>query len=255
MIFYFTGTGNSLYGAQKISEATGERVISISESLQKEEFYFELQEDEMLGFVVPVYAWDLPEAVSHFLKELELKGKYFPYVFGVFTCGAMPGCTKETFSEILTRKNLAPQSVFSVPMPDNYIVSFPLQSPAKQEKMLDQADVYLKEIIESIQRKEKKEKLWGRKIPNVISAFISFLFNARGRKTRDFYAEDTCIHCGLCEKICPSLAIELVEGRPVWKKEECAKCLGCLHRCPVQAIQCGKNTKKKGRYINPRIRF
>lgn len=43
-------------------------------------------------------------------------------------------------------------------------------------------------------------------------------------------------------------AIEMQDKRPVWVKEKCTMCLGCLHRCPKFAIQYGKNTKQHGQY-------
>jgi len=38
--------------------------------------------------------------------------------------------------------------------------------------------------------------------------------------------------------------------KPVWSKEKCTLCLGCLHRCPVFAIQYGKRTKAHWQYVN-----
>ena len=44
--------------------------------------------------------------------------------------------------------------------------------------------------------------------------------------------------------------IAMAEGRPVWQGH-CVQCLACLHRCPVTAVQYGKKTANKGRYVNP----
>lgn len=59
MIFYFTGTGNSLQVAKNIGNCQGEELISISSLMCKEkEFYeFSLENTEKVGFVFPVYAW------------------------------------------------------------------------------------------------------------------------------------------------------------------------------------------------------
>lgn len=40
MIFYFSGTGNSLYIAKLLGEKTGERVISIGEEAGKGNYTF-----------------------------------------------------------------------------------------------------------------------------------------------------------------------------------------------------------------------
>ncbi|BET21098.1 hypothetical protein RGT18_06860 [Solobacterium moorei] len=54
----------------------------------------------------------------------------------------------------------------------------------------------------------------------------------------------------MCKK-CPATAIEMRENKPVWVKEECTMCLGCLHRCPKHAIfyGSGKATNVHGQYI------
>lgn len=44
-------------------------------------------------------------------------------------------------------------------------------------------------------------------------------------------------------------------GKPVWIKNKCEICLGCLHRCPKFAIQYGKNTEKHGQYTNPNVKL
>ena len=64
---------------------------------------------------------------------------------------------------------------------------------------------------------------------------------------------DECISCGLCERQCPLNAIRMENGKPVWVKDKCTLCLGCLHRCPKAAIHYGTNEKTvlHGRYLNP----
>ena len=42
-------------------------------------------------------------------------------------------------------------------------------------------------------------------------------------------------------------------GKPVWVKEKCTQCLGCIHRCPQYAITFGRGTAKNGQYRNPHI--
>ena len=71
--------------------------------------------------------------------------------------------------------------------------------------------------------------------------------------TKKFYAEDTCTGCGLCARNCPMQVIVMKDKRPVWTEEKCCKCSTCINRCPVKAIQYGKATKKRNRYVNPLV--
>ncbi|MDO4489015.1 MAG: EFR1 family ferrodoxin [Eubacteriales bacterium] len=79
------------------------------------------------------------------------------------------------------------------------------------------------------------------------------LYNRKVRRTVNLRAENTCIGCGLCAPKCPVDAIEMRVSRPVWVKDKCVMCLGCLHRCSRFAIQYGKNTKKHGQYTHPNV--
>ena len=67
------------------------------------------------------------------------------------------------------------------------------------------------------------------------------------------YHPERCIGCGLCQEICPCGAITLSGGKPAWTKSKCVQCLGCLHRCPTQAIHWKKADEHRGRYYNPRV--
>ena len=79
------------------------------------------------------------------------------------------------------------------------------------------------------------------------------IYKVRG--TAHFCVEDGCVGCGLCAKKCLVQAIEMRNKKPVWVKDKCVMCLGCLHRCPKFAIQYGKNTKKHGQYTNPNVKI
>ncbi|WP_456369536.1 4Fe-4S binding protein [Geoglobus sp.] len=48
---------------------------------------------------------------------------------------------------------------------------------------------------------------------------------------------DSCIRCGKCEKICPSLAI-VMDGTPILEfPDKCWHCCACIKECPSRAIR------------------
>ena len=69
-IFYFTGTGNSLYVAQQL----GGELLSIPQVMKDDRI--EIQ-DEAVGIVCPIYAGDMPKMVHHFLERAKIETDYF----------------------------------------------------------------------------------------------------------------------------------------------------------------------------------
>ncbi len=133
-------------------------------------------------------------------------------------------------------------------MPDNSMLFYQIKVGDIVKERISQADEKLKAIKEDID--QKKTTLIG---DSTISSALFEPMYRLNSKTKKFYAEDTCIGCGLCAKNCPQQVIEIKEGRPVWKKETCCKCSSCINRCPAKAIQYTKKTRKRNRYVNPYV--
>jgi ferredoxin/flavodoxin len=249
MIFYFSATGNSLYAAKRLGEASGDGLVSIGEALREGRFDFELGSERSLGFVVPVFAWTLPGAVARFIERARFSGFAGEYVYAVFTCGASSGGETPALTELLRGKGLRFDGSFDLVMPDNFIFWTPLPSDAALNKTLDNAERSLEQIIKSVQAREP-----GRidtSPPRELCMPLMDISSARG--TSKFYATDACDGCGTCERVCPMRCVTLdaQTGRPRWEGE-CTQCLACLHRCPRAAVEHGGDAAGKRRYYNPR---
>ncbi len=48
---------------------------------------------------------------------------------------------------------------------------------------------------------------------------------------------EKCIGCTLCQKVCPTSAIQIVDGKAVIDPEKCTGCGKCVSVCPVKAIE------------------
>ncbi|MGI6348304.1 MAG: EFR1 family ferrodoxin [Eubacteriales bacterium] len=53
---------------------------------------------------------------------------------------------------------------------------------------------------------------------------------------KKFYELDTCISCGLCEKVCPPNNIKLIDDKSS-RSDKCTHCMACICRCPEKAIE------------------
>lgn len=251
MIFYFSGTGNSLYAAKTIALLQGEQLISISNAFKDEKtsYEYEVKENELLGFVFPVYAWAPPEIVLDFISKLKLSGGR-PYIFSLCTCGDEEGNTSVVLHKALAKKDLQIDSAFTLIMPNNYIIGFDVDSKEREQEKLKNAEQKLQNINAILSKRQKGVlNLIPGKLAGLKTVIVNPLFNSFARSTKPFFATDKCTRCGICERVCPVHTITVLD-KPLWGKS-CTQCLACIHHCPVQAIQYGKGTARKGRYVHP----
>jgi len=246
MICYFSATGNCQYAAGRIAAALGDKSVSIAEAGTD----ISLSEGEVFGIITPTYFWELPLPTREFLSAVRLPDSKKHYIFLVATYGTTPGCCGEHARKLLKKHGCVLDASFSLKMPDSWTPFFDLSDPVKVAHQNQKADHEMAGIISRIKMQEKGNHTKLR-IPYVFRFLTDPLLNIACR-TKNFYAEDTCIGCGLCAKKCPAQAIEIRNGKPVWVKKRCDLCLGCLHRCPEFAIQYGDGrTKLHGQYHHP----
>ena len=256
MIFYFSGTGNSLHAAKAIACHTKEELVSISaaEYADKNGHEYKLRDDEKIGFVFPVYAWGPPRIVLDFIGKLALHPYQGNYVFSIATCGGSIGNTMNVMKAHLSKKGLPLASGFSIKMPNNFVLMGDVDSKEQESKKLAEAEETLKQIVLAIERKATGDfKVDKGNLPRPLSGLMNSMFVKKGIDTAKFHADCHCTGCGTCERVCNCHNIKVAE-KPQWG-QRCTGCLACLHYCPERAVQFGKGTEKKGRYTNPYIRL
>lgn len=254
MIFYFSGTGNSLYAAKCIADFQKEKLISISKemNLNKEVYEYNLKPDEKIIYVFPIYAWAPPKIVLDYINKLKLNNFKENYICSVATCGKNIGNAMELLNKKLKHKGLNLDSGFSVVMPNNYMVTGDVSTAEESDKIIKDSQQVLENINKIISNSQKGIfNVEKGKMPKITTFVINPLFNRFAINTKKFYVNDDCTGCKICEKVCNTKCIK-VDKNPVWG-ENCSQCLACINYCPKKAIQFGKSTIQKGRYSNPYI--
>jgi len=256
MIFYFSATGNSLQVAGAIAEAQQEKLISIADCLKNNQYEFTPENNEKIGFIFPVYFYGLPSILYDFIERLKLHNYHSQYTFAVCTCGNGPGNALQELQKAIKRKSIKLNYGSTILLPDNYILLFNLLPPVeKQKEMFDSALLQIEEVNRGITDNTKGISELNQQSFPVTRKLFTYPLYQMTRTTKNFHVTNACTGCGLCERICPSQAIRLENSSPVWHKKKCTQCLGCLHRCPVRAIEWGAKTQKRGRYVNPNCRL
>lgn len=239
MIFYFSGTGNSKYVANCMSD---ENKIDLSEAMKKQSFSYEIAKGESVGFVMPVYYSGIPKTVIEFIKKLQLKGET-DYLYGILTHGGGPGGAGTMLREELKKKGYPLHACFDVSMTSNYIMYGDLRPEERIFKEIKVAKSVIEEIKGHVDQKEHILPDWSF-VDTLLSASMKPLCN-KYMSVKKFHADEGCTGCGMCERNCPSSLIKMVDGKPQWTEEKCVRCMACL-KCPH--VQFSDKSSERRRY-------
>ena len=242
-IYYFTGTGNSLYVAKKTAENIGcDSVISIATEIKNDNISCE---SDIIGIITPLYCSALPRIVTEFLKKASFNKN--SYIFILVTAGNPFSSAAINEADNILKQNKNRISLGSIfKMPDNAIIIFnPVQQTTTEKNILDSK---LKDVSLSILNKVKSKPFEF--YPFVITGYIFRYFVKKLDKY--FKVDNSCTGCGLCSKVCSLNNIKIENNKPVWQKN-CEMCLACINVCPSKSINYTKLTKNKNRYINQNI--
>lgn len=246
MIYYFSGTGNSREIAKRIAIETKDEAAGITTVKN-----ISALDNEIVGFVFPVYAWGLPKVMQAFIKQLSIP---IPprYIYMVCTCGDDIGHTDIELEQLLAQKGMTLDAAWSVTMPNTYITlpGFDIDPPQLTLQKLKTALPRIHDIATLINKRERNIRdVHPGVFAGLKSGVLRSLFNKLLTGDQQFKVSEDCTHCGICAKACPMQNITYdSNGSPVWNGN-CADCLACYHTCPQHAISYGPFTKKKGQYL------
>ena len=261
MIFYFSGTGNSLYVTKRIEEAIGGSIVSIPRCMMDRNTSFRLEPGERLGFVFPTHVWGTPWIVDDFIESLHIEPApgygtreerlASTYTFAVITYGSSTGDADVALKTLLSKRGMQLDLVNSVKMPDSYVIGADVAPQNKIDAILANAEERIDAICMKVIDRYRETSVHKGRF-SLLLARTHGIYKHYGCKTDDFFADGSCNSCGLCERICESGVIAMdADGKPRWTLGRCTFCLGCLNRCPKHAIQHGSHTAKRRRYVNP----
>jgi ferredoxin len=246
-IYYFSGTGNSLFIAKKIQEKIDYcDLISIPTVIGRKSF-----SEEVIGIVCPIYMYNAPHIVVDFISRI----KKADYIFFVFVGAGDLGTAVRSLTKTFNSNGLNLSALFSITMPSNY-TPFGATSDEKQKELFGRIDVTIDEIVKTVQ--DRKNFIVKSKTPFFNSYIHPGLLYQLGYKhiremAKSFYTDDNCNGCGICQKVCPVKNIEMKDKKPVWN-DKCEQCYACLQWCPNESIQYGKKTAGIKRYHNTNIK-
>ncbi len=246
VIYYFTGTGNSLDFATKLARVLDATMIPMTDDTVPQ-----TTSDDCVGLIYPTYMYRPPRLVVRFISKLTAA----KYLYVVAINGGEPGDVLERSAKILKQQGLEMNAGFKVALPDNYTPFGGPPEQDKQQEMFSAADVRVKEIAAVISgsaaHRDPKPGWFKTTIHPAL--WYSLGYWAIPTSDRNFWLNGNCVGCESCSKICPVRNIAIVDNRPQWNGH-CEQCFACLQWCNKQAIELGKKTAGVARYRNPNIK-
>ena len=250
ILYYFSGTGNSLQAAKDISLELGEtELISVTEALGRKN----LPEAERMGIIFPVYCWGIPRIIR------ELVDRFQPgntgYTFAVCTCGGIPGGTLEKMAEHFQSKGMRLNAGFALKMPGNCVTLYGAFPEEKQKILFEKAKDKIRKIV-SLIKKNKEAPV--EKNSFIVNWLLGLVYKASyshfPSQDKHYWVDERCNACGICEQVCPRNNIKMENRKPAWL-HHCEQCVACIQWCPLEAIQFKKGTLTRKRYHHPEIKL
>lgn len=268
VIYYFTGTGNSLHVARRLqAQLLDANLVPIVSALDSDTI---APQADTVGIVFPLYVTTVPVPVKRFLQKLALDN--VSYLFAVMTRGGTMSYADLHMKRYLGAGAAALKAFFVVDMAYNTPLGIMPVTPPSARRFPDgperiaEIDAAVEEQVGRIAEivasrgahfdDNPFDASWGRR-------FMSELMRRTGGDSEGrsigYFADNTCVGCGTCASVCLSRKITAgTDGRPVWQDDvNCFFCYACFNYCPQQAILINrglaKYLEKRGRYHHPGV--
>ena len=249
-LYYFTGTGNSLWAAQELARHIPDAELMPMARLIHDGGTITAPEGR-IGFVFPVYIGGPPLLVSEFAEKIDLDAA--DEIFALVTMGSAGDGAWKRLNSILKKRSYRMDAAYTVKTPTNYMLLGDVLPEEHEIAVITAARSDLERIAGKITGGEHGFE----KGPFLMNFFNSALHTPLKGRLRaqgaQFRADEKCNNCGTCELVCPVHNITITGVNPPEWGDACESCFACINYCPRNAIQSGKKTASRGRYHHPDV--
>lgn len=231
-LVYFSGTGNTGYLADLLTEKFARRGIPVRLTRLEAASGFTPPAGAVLGLAYPIHALNAPSPVFDFIATLPpgtgrrafiVKGPADPLLAGGsshLVIGALKERGWEVFHESM------------VVMPSNVLIRYP--------------DPFIRRLLSAAERRaetivfEVSAGISRLAVPGPLSRFLTRHLSRLERRGAKYFGRDlrvspACDLCGLCVRSCPVGNIRR-EGERIVFSDRCIICMRCIYLCPREAI-------------------
>lgn len=233
IIYYFSGTGNSLFVAKEYQKLFLEKkIITELSDIVDIDVVSSQSKYDFIIISFPVYAWMPPKIVVDFVKRLPVVEHKPVYIFS--TCRHSSGYSLDYLKKIFIKKGYEVNYTQEYIMPQNIFLK-------KQEN----AEQVIKKAVKKIKDDFTKLCLGEHNyhksffLKTILSLIVSYFFNRFifSKKSNWIIDYSKCIFCGECQELCPTKNILVKKKKQkVVFSDNCLFCTRCYNFCPQKAI-------------------
>jgi ferredoxin len=245
IVFYFSGTGNSLRVAKTIAKELGNcAIVSMAEPFDLTKKY------DSIGFIYPTYFWGLPKKVIEFIENINLDQSRDAYYYSITTYGGSAGnAIYQLYALLFNRHGIKLNYGQKLRMFSNYVILYDMSE--KINEITNRSNEKLVPIINAIKMGENNSI---HKLTRVFKFINNNFIKKVSEMDKNFTVNENCTGCGICKAVCPVKNIEMANNRPQYN-HHCEQCVACIQYCPQRAINYKNVTQGRGRYTNPEINY
>ena len=234
-IFLFSGTGMTKYVANKISSGLAEKQVHVDLYSIENTVPWEIPiyDYDAIGIAYPVHAWNAPEIVVKFAKQLTKVRSMKAFI--ISTCGEAKSinfASSKLLIKVLNQKGFDVFYDNQFAMPCNFMYKDNINDARAKINAINEK---VPQITQDIMNHNVYRLQY-----DFVARVIAFLGRIEwsGRKWMRvlFRVDKSCNVCGKCVKSCPKNNISIVTNQVSfgWSCELCAR---CFYVCPKRAIK------------------
>jgi ferredoxin len=193
-------------------------------------------QDEIIGFVFPIYGYAPPKMVNNFLKKTKFKAEY---IFAIETCGGTILSSLYNLQQQALHLGYHIDYVAHLAMVSNYLPKFDINYEIKERLPKKNVKTNLDNIISDIKNfKHNKAEVSNK------DRFITFLVKIgsklvmNGKQAQNYIIDNKCNKCATCIKVCPVYNISFKDNinKEIIFSNKCEYCMACIHLCFENAL-------------------
>ncbi len=172
------------------------------------------------------------------------------------SCGGWNILTLSDFRKILQTKTQNQIQCFQIILPGSHIIGFSAFPQMVQRWLFRRTKRMAGKIAYQIQNEvptKRRKEIQLKTATTMSQTFngwlgIKDIFSTKA----EYFTTDSCIHCGICQKICPVGNIKYT-STSVSFGNNCQQCMACIQWCPQRAISHPNVPPNRKRYHYPDV--